>query len=131
VFSSGYGYGGYSYGFGHNGYLHHGFGYGSGYYGGGSLNVEVKLILDFIDHESNNVNWRGLYKDRIDESGILVMTVDNISKAVKKILKEFPPDQKTITDRSFSNTEVEFVSLTTLAESLDSATQRGGLCEYY
>lgn len=55
MFSSGYRYGGYSYGFGHNGYLHHGFGYGSGYYGGGGLNVEVTLVLDFIDPEWNNV----------------------------------------------------------------------------
>ena len=126
----GYGYRGYGYGFGYRGYRHHGFGYrfrhhgyghygygyGSGYYRGGRLNVEVTLVLDFIDPESNNVIWRGLYKDKNDESGILVMTVDNISKAVKKILKEFPPDQMNITDRSLSNTEVEFVSLTTLTE---------------
>ncbi len=136
VFSSGYGYGGYGYGgygyrgygygFGHHGYRHHGFGYrfghhgyghhygygyGSGYYGGGSLNVEVTLVLDFIDPESNNVIWRGLYKARVDESGILVMTVDNIRKAVKKILKKFPPHKMNITDQSFSNTEVEFVSV--------------------
>jgi hypothetical protein len=52
-----------------------------------------------------------LYKDEIDESGILIMTEDKITKAVKKILKEFPPDQMTITDRSSSNTEVEFVSV--------------------
>ena len=40
------------------------------------------------------------------------MTEDKITKAVKKILKEFPPDQMTITDRSFSNTEeVEIVSV--------------------
>ena len=114
VLSSGYGYGGYGYGgfghsyglygfayrFGHHGYGRHRFGYGSGYYGGG-LYVEVTLVLDFIDPESNNVIWHGLYKDEIDEIGIMIMTEDKITKAVKKILKEFPPGQMTITDRSF------------------------------
>ncbi|MCH6575789.1 MAG: DUF4136 domain-containing protein [Bacteroidetes bacterium] len=130
VLSSGYGYGGYGYGgfghgyghhgfryrFGHQGYGRHRFAYRSGYYGGGGL-VEVTLVLDFVDPESNNVIWRGLYKDEIGESGIMIMTVDKITKAVKKILKEFPPGQMTITDRSFSNTEGEFVSLTTLKQN--------------
>jgi len=99
VLSSGYGYGGYGYGgFGHHGYGRHRFGYGSGYYGDG-LCVEVTLVLDFVDPESNNVIWQGLYKDNIDESGI--MTEDKITTAVMKILKEFPPDQMTIADRSF------------------------------
>ncbi len=39
------------------------------------------------------------------------MTEDKITKAVKKILKEFPPDKMTITDRSFSISEVEFISV--------------------
>jgi len=52
-----------------------------------------------------------LYKDEIDESGILIMTEDKITKAVKKILKEFPPDKMTIRDRSFSISEVEFISV--------------------
>ena len=111
VLSSGYGYGGYGYrGYGH-GYGYHGIGYRSRYYGGGGLYAKVTLVLDFVDPESNNVIWRGLYKDEIDESGILIMTEDKITKAVKTILKEFPPDQRTITDRSSSNTEVEFVSV--------------------
>ncbi len=111
VLSSGYGYGGYGYrGYGH-GYGHHRYGYRSRYYEGSRLYAEVTLVLDFVDPESNNVIWRGLYKDEIDESGILIMTEDKITKAVKKILKEFPPDQMTITDRSSSNTEVEFVSV--------------------
>jgi hypothetical protein len=111
VLSSGYGYGAYGYrGYGH-GYGHHRYGYRSRYYSGSRLYAEVTLVLDFVDPESNNVIWRGLYKDEIDESGILIMTEDKITKAVKKILKEFPPDQMTITDRSSSNTEVEFVSV--------------------
>jgi len=109
VSSSGYGYGGYGYGgygyggfghlgygrrFGHHGYGHHGFGYGSGYYGGGGLNAyeytEATIVLDFVDPESNNVIWRGLYKAEIDESGII--TEDKINQAVKKILEQFPPE---------------------------------------
>ena len=106
-YSHRYGYGGYGHGYGH-----HRYGYRSRYYGGSRLYAEVTLVLDFVDPESNNVIWRGLYKDEIDESGILIMTEDKITKAVKKILKEFPPDQMTITDRSFSNTEeVEIVSV--------------------
>jgi len=119
LLSSGYGYGGYGYGSfghgyghhsygqhgfryrsGHHGYGRHRFGYRSRYYGGGGL-VEVTLVLDFVDPESNNVIWHGLYKDEIDEIGIMIMTEDKITKAVKKILKEFPPDQMTIADRSF------------------------------
>ena len=102
---------------GHHGYGRHRFGYGSGYYGGGRLNVEVTLVLDFVDPVSNNVIWRGMYKHKMGESGIMIMTVDKITKAVKKILKEFPPGQMNITDRSFSNTGGEFVSLTTLKQN--------------
>ena len=120
VLSSGYGYRGYGHGYyGHrygyggygHGYGHHRYGYRSRYYGGGRPYAKVTLVLDFVDPESNNVIWRGLYKDEIDESGILIMTEDKITKAVKKILKEFPPDKMTITNRSFSNTEVEFISV--------------------
>lgn len=121
----GYGYGGYSYrGYGHgyyghrygyggygHGYGHHRYGYRSRYYGVGGFYAKVTLVLDFVDPVSNNVIWRGLYKDEIDESGILIMTEDKITKAVKKILKEFPPDKMTITDRSFSISEVEFISV--------------------
>jgi len=58
-----------------------------------------------------------MYKHKMGESGIMIMTVDKITKAVKKILKEFPPGQMTNTDRSFSNTEGEFVSLITLKQN--------------
>jgi len=93
------------------GYGHHRYGYRSRYYGVGGFYAKVTLVLDFVDPVSNNVIWRGLYKDEIDESGILIMTEDKITKAVKKILKEFPPDKMTITDRSFSISEVEFISV--------------------
>ncbi len=100
-FGHGYGHHGFSYRIGHHGYGRHRFGYGSGYYNGGGINTEVTLVLDFVDPESNNVIWHGLYKDEIDEIGIMIMTEDKITTAVMKILKEFPPDQMTIADRSF------------------------------
>ncbi len=106
VSSSGYGYspGYYSgyYGFPHRGRHHgfgfrsgyYGFGYGSGFYGrGGGVSVheykEATLVLDFLDPESHDVIWRGLYKDEVDESGIIAE--DKVNKAVKKILEKFPP----------------------------------------
>jgi len=98
-FSHSYGNYGFGYGFGYNGYGLHSFGYGSGYYGGSGLYTEVTLVLNFVDPESNNVIWQGVYKENIDERGI--MTEDKITTAVKKILEEFPPDQMIIADRSF------------------------------
>jgi len=93
----GYGYGhGYRpgyYGFGYrSGY--YGFGYGSGYYGNGGLDAyqykEATLILDFIDPASNELLWRGVYIDEIDDSGII--TEEKINEAVKHILEKFPPE---------------------------------------
>ena len=97
-FGYGYGYGyghGYRpgyYGFGYRS-RYYGFGYGSGYYGNGGLNAyqykEANLILDFIDPASNELLWRGVYIDKIDESGII--KEDKIHEAVKHILEKFPP----------------------------------------
>ncbi len=95
-FGYGYGYGhGYRHGYYGFGYRsrYYGFGYGSPYYGNGGLNAyqykEATLILDFMDPASNELLWRGVYIDEIDESGI--MTEDKIHEAVKHILEKFPP----------------------------------------
>ena len=95
-FGYGYGYGhGYRHGYYGFGYRsrYYGFGYGSGYYGNGGLYgyqyKEATLILDFIDPASNELLWRGVYIDEIDDSGI--MTEDKIHEAVKHILEKFPP----------------------------------------
>lgn len=73
---------------------YYGFGYGSSFYGAGGLDVyqykEGTLILDFIDPESKELIWRGLYSDEIDRSGII--SEEKINKAVKEILKQFPPE---------------------------------------
>ena len=93
----GYGYGhGYWHGYSGFGYRsrYYGFGYGSGYYGNGGLDAyqykEATLILDFIDPASNELLWRGVYIDEIDDSGII--TEEKINEAVKYILEKFPPE---------------------------------------
>ena len=91
-FGYGYGYRPGYYGFGYRS-RYYGFGYGSGYYGNGGLDVyqykEATLILDFIDPASNQLLWRGVYIDEIDDSGMI--TEDKINEAVEHILEKFPP----------------------------------------
>jgi len=96
-FGYGYGYGhGYRHGYYGFGYRsrYHGFGYGSGYYGNGGLDAyqykEATLILDFIDPASNELLWRGVYIDEIDDSGII--TEAKINEAVEHIKEKFPPE---------------------------------------
>ncbi|TDI98359.1 MAG: DUF4136 domain-containing protein [Caldithrix sp.] len=97
----GYGYGhGYWHGYSGFGYRsrYYGFGYGSGYYNNGGLYgyqyKEATLILDFIDPASNELLWRGLYIDEVDDSGII--TEDKIHEAVKHILEKFPPENSSV-----------------------------------
>jgi len=97
----GYGYGyGYRPGYYRFGYRsrYYGFGSGSGYYGNGGLYgyqyKEATLILDFIDPASNELLWRGVYIDEIDESGI--MTEEKINEAVEHILEKFPPENSSV-----------------------------------
>ncbi len=105
VRSDGFGYG-YGYGYGYRPGYHrfgyrsryYGFGYGSGYYGNGGLYgyqyKEATLILDFIDPASNELLWRGVYIDEIDDSGII--KEDKINEAVKHILEKFPPENRSV-----------------------------------
>ena len=97
----GYGYGhGYWPGYYRFGYRsrYYGFGYGSGFYNNGGLYgyqyKEATLILDFIDPASNELLWRGLYIDEVDDSGII--TEDKIHEAVKHILEKFPPENSSV-----------------------------------
>ena len=100
-FGYGYGYGyGYWPGYYRFGYRsrYYGFGYGSGYYGNGGLYgyqyKQATLILDFIDPASNELLWRGVYIDKIDDSGII--TEDKINEAVTHILEKFPPENSSV-----------------------------------
>ncbi len=107
----GYGHGGHSFlgfgfghrghrGFGHHGYGRYGYsgygGYGySGYGGyghsgyGGYAYQEATLILDFVDPESTELLWRGWYVGKIRDGQL---SEKKINKAVKRILKKFPPE---------------------------------------
>ena len=86
VISNGYGY--------YPGY--YGLGYGSSFYGAGGLDVyeykEGTIVLDFVDFKSKELIWRGLYSGEIDRSGII--SEKKINKAVKEILKQFPPENR-------------------------------------
>jgi hypothetical protein len=88
----GYGYWPGYYGFGFRS-RYYGFGYG-GFYGRDELDVdeykEGTLVLDFIDPKTEALIWRGIYKNEIDESGII--PEEKIQKAVEEILKRFPPE---------------------------------------
>ncbi len=93
----GRGYGGRAYGYGYHGrgYGGHGYDYGGyygrGYGGGGSYLRTYKegtLILDFVDPETMQLIWRGWATFAFDDPD---KAARYVNKAVKKILKKFPP----------------------------------------
>ena len=91
----GYGHGGYygrRYGRGYGGHANdYGGYYGRGYGGGGSYLRTYKegtLILDFVDPETMQLIWRGWATGAFDDPENAAMYVN---KAVRKILKKFPP----------------------------------------
>jgi hypothetical protein len=106
----GYGYWPGYYGFGFRS-RYYGFGYG-GFYGRDELDVneykEGTLMLDFIDPQTEALIWRGIYKNEIDESGII--PEEQIQKAVEEILKQFPPEnggaENVIASEELSNDRV-------------------------
>lgn len=50
--------------------------------------IEGILVLDFVDAKSNQLIWRALCKDKIDD---FKNRHENIAKTVEKALKKFPP----------------------------------------
>ena len=72
-------------------------GYGYGYWGmgGGGVSTihyqEGTLILDFIDPKTDNLIWRGVGKKVVSERTTPQKSEKEISNAVEKILKKFPP----------------------------------------
>jgi len=52
---------------------------------------EGTLVLDFIGHESGEPFWRGTAKAQLDRSNIFDKKAKKINRAVKKIIKKFPP----------------------------------------
>ena len=75
---------------------YYGFGYWSRYYGFGyyprSLDVyqynEGILVLDFVDHETMELIWRGTYVGMVDAGGL---KEEMVNKAVEHILEQYPP----------------------------------------
>lgn len=72
-------------------------GYGYGYWGmrGGGVSTinyqEGTLILDFIDPKTENLIWRGVGKKVVSERTRPEKSEKEISNAVEKILKKYPP----------------------------------------
>jgi hypothetical protein len=86
TFSSGYG-----------GYGPYGYGWGGGW---GTTDVRVNeilvgtLVIDVADSSKNEIVWRGMGVKEIDVQAKAEKRDKNISAAVKKVLKDFPPTPK-------------------------------------
>jgi Domain of unknown function (DUF4136) len=90
TFSSGYG----------GGYGRYGWGYGGGW-GGGTSTTQVRdilvgtLVIDIADAKKGQVAWRGMGVKEVDTEAKPEKRDKSINNAVKKILKNYPPKQKT------------------------------------
>ena len=90
TFSSGYG----------GGYGRYGWGYGGGWAGGTST-TQVRdiligtLVIDMADAKKGQVAWRGMGVKEVDTQAKPEKRDKSINNAVKKILKNYPPKQKT------------------------------------
>ncbi len=87
-----------------------GWGYGSGWYGGGwygpggmtsttttgstSTIYIGQLALDMYDSANHNLVWRGLASKTINPKSKPEKQQKNLAKAVKKMLKNYPPSSK-------------------------------------
>jgi hypothetical protein len=79
-------------------------GYGWGWGGGwGSTTTDVRvreilmgtLAIDFVDAKKQQVVWRGLGTKEIDTNAKPEKRDSNITKAVAKIMKNYPPKVRT------------------------------------
>jgi hypothetical protein len=90
TYSSGYagGYGGY------------GWGWGGGWAGGGTTNTTVRdilvgtLVIDIADAKKGQLAWRGMGVKEVDTQAKPEKRDKSINNAVKKIFKNYPPEQK-------------------------------------
>lgn len=89
TFSSGYG-----------GYGPYGWGWGGGW-AGGTTTTQVRdiligtLVIDIADAQKGQLAWRGMGVREIDTQAKPEKRDKNISNAVKKIFKNYPPKPKT------------------------------------
>jgi hypothetical protein len=90
TFSSGYG----------GGYGPYGWGWGGGWAGGTSTTtvrdiLVGTLVIDLADAKQGQLVWRGIGVKEVDTQAKPEKRDKSIAKAVNKILKNFPPKQKT------------------------------------
>jgi Domain of unknown function (DUF4136) len=89
TFSSGYG----------GGYGPHGWGYGGGW--GGTTTTSVRdiligtMVIDIADGKKGQMVWRGMGVKEVNTTANPEKRDKSINEAVKKILKNYPPKQKT------------------------------------
>jgi hypothetical protein len=82
------------------GYGAYGYGWGGGW-GGGTTSTQVRnilvgtLVIDMADAKANQMAWRGMATKEIDPQAKPDKRDKNISNAVKKVFKNYPPKQKT------------------------------------
>ncbi len=82
------------------GYGAYGWGWGGGW-GGGTTTTQVRdilvgtLVLDIADAKKNQLAWRGMAVKEVDTQAKPEKRDKSINNAVKKILKNYPPKQKT------------------------------------
>jgi len=81
----------------------YGAGWGGGWYGPGGSTTTYgqtetihigQLVLDMYDHANKDLVWRGLASKTIDEKAKPDKQQKNLAKAVKKLLKNYPPEKK-------------------------------------
>jgi hypothetical protein len=90
TYSSGYG----------GGYGPYGWGWGGGW-AGGTTHTQVRdiligtLVIDLADAKKGQLAWRGIGQKEIDTGAKPEKRDKNINNAIKKILKNYPPKQKT------------------------------------
>lgn len=84
-----------------------GWGYGPGWYGGGwygpsstmttgqtSTIYTGQLVLDMYDAAHHDLVWRGVVSKTLDEKAKPEKQQKNLSKAMAKLLKNYPPGQQ-------------------------------------
>ena len=79
-----------------NVYYGYGYGYWGGYYGGSNVTVtnytEGTLLVDVIDTKKNQLVWRGVLQDVIDNTATThEEKVEYLNHIVSKVLEDFPP----------------------------------------
>jgi hypothetical protein len=90
TYSSGYG----------GGYGPYGWGWGGGW-AGGTTTTQVRdilmgtMVVDIADAKKGQIVWRGVGVKEVDTDAKPEKRDKSIQKAVKKILKNYPPKQKT------------------------------------